>query len=212
VDKQHPKILNKLVEEYINKEITKSRNKHETSVPLFELVRKISLDLKCDEDDIIRELRRLQKDSKLLILERRQYNCFEYLFSVYSNWFWILFSSTAFSAILVLSSVHSPIRYIFAGLLILFLPGYSVTELLNSRVQPSNWPFGTVTPSAIKIVLSVAISLIIDVSLSLLLNYTYMGITTRSLTLFLFIITLVLLIFTYFGKYSRYKLFQYALK
>ncbi len=88
------------------------------------------------EDKIAAKIMELRASGKVRLIEKDPFlSLGSYLLSPYSIWFWL----TAFATLLSFDVIFfSPgpaiyLRYIFGGLLILFLPGFTLVELLYAK-------------------------------------------------------------------------------
>ena len=106
------------------------------------------------------------------------------------TWYWLTISVTLASAISVSGVLESfflstYLRYILGVVLLLWLPGYSLTKVLFSETSK--------TISLLELfVLSMGLSMILDSLTLLFLNYTNWGIGLTSVALSLSLLTIVL--------------------
>jgi uncharacterized membrane protein len=91
---------------------------------------------------------------------------------------------------------------VFGGLLVLFLPGYSLVQLLYSKRKELD--------DLTRLALSIGLSLAIVPLVGLVLNYTPFGIRLLPVAISLGGLTIVLLIGALQRKFSYYKLASYA--
>ena len=163
---------------------------------------------------VLRQMRILQNEGKVMISEPETYASLgSYLFSPLSNWFWLAIIATILSLLMTLASSGFVLylRYFFGTLLILFLPGYSLLELLYAR-RIKEEPEEESAFTLARIALSVGLSLVIVPSVALILNYTSFGITVVSLSLVLASLTFLFLIVGANRKHAQYRLTRYALE
>ena len=152
-------------------------------------------------DAITKDLIRLSEKKMLLFMEKRPYRSLSgYAFSPYSLWFWVALCSTLLSVAL---TAFSPgplayMRYVFGGALVLFLPGFSVVELLYAKKAVLDW-----TERA---ALSIGMSLAMTVLTALALNYTPLGIRLVPTLVSLVVLTVALLLLGVRRKHVYYKL------
>jgi hypothetical protein len=180
------------------------------SAPLtiMSLVNDISSQYNLKPIDISRELRALERDGSVNLIERARYTSLRgYALSPYANWFWPAVFATMLSLILVIITAGYVLylSYAFGSLLILFLPGYSLYQFLYAGKEKHDVGEQSNTISLVQISLSVGLSLVIVSSCSLILDYT-IGITPNSLLPLLVALTIVLLVLALNRKYFRYKL------
>ncbi len=111
-------------------------------ITVSELVKEVSGDLKCNSDRITEKLMELKEDNKIRIVEKSPYlSLGPYIVSPYSLWFWAAILSTVIfvALISVTSGILIYLRYVFGGFLVLFLPGYSLVELLLREEEKVSW-------------------------------------------------------------------------
>jgi hypothetical protein len=171
------------------------------SIVLSRLVRDLSADLAYRPDQIISVLIRLKADRKILIRESAPYQRFpNYLLSPISVWFWEVALATLASLGLIFASSGWALyfRFVFGGLMVLFLPGYSLVGLLYSKKDDLDYPT--------RVALSFALSLAIVTLVGLMLNFTPFGTTLFAVAFSLGAVTFGLLLLTAFRRYAYYRL------
>lgn len=179
----------------------------DNSTPLDAVVSEISKKLSSERHDVVNAIRALEQSGDIRIVERDAFaSIIRYSMSPHSNWFWASYIITLFSLglIFVTSGFALYLRYFFGTLLILFLPGYSIVQLLFARQEERNDRHGSYLVKLIA--LSVGLSLVIVPSLALILNYTSLGITLFPLALVLTVITIGCLVGALVRKYNQYSL------
>jgi len=175
------------------------------SILVSRLVRDLSDELACKPDKIVSEIIRLRTEKKILIRESVPYRRFpDYLLSPISLWFWEVALATMASVGLIFASSGLALyfRFVFGGLMVLFLPGYSLVDLIYSRKDDLDF--------LTRITLSFALSLAIATLVGLVLNFTPFGITLLAVALSLGAVTIGLLLLTALGRYSYYRLARIA--
>jgi uncharacterized membrane protein len=166
-----------------------------------EVIGQLSSETGRPEDEVTKELVRLIEEKRLLLTEKRPYrSMLEYIFSPYSFWFLGALGATFLSVVLVeaTSGVLILLRYFFGSALILFLPGFSLVELL----------FGT-SPELDKLesmALSIGLSLGLTALAGLVLSYTPLGLSFVPNLSSLAALTVALLFLAEARKHGRYKL------
>jgi hypothetical protein len=170
-------------------------------IVLSRLVRDLSAELDYKPDQIISVMIRLKADRKILIRESAPYKRFpNYLLSPISLWFWEVALATLASLGLIFASSGWALyfRFVFGGLMVLFLPGYSLVGLLYSEKDALDYPT--------RVALSFALSLAIATLLGLILNFTPFGITLFAVAFSLGAVTVGLLLLTALRRYAYYRL------
>jgi hypothetical protein len=193
-------------------EIILERYGSRSSASLASIVSEIAKELGCPKHIVIDAIRDLERSGEIRVEEKDTFLTLgSYSFSSYSNWFWVSLIATFVSLglVFVTSGFALYLRYFFGSLLILFLPGYSIVELLYARRDESQNKEGDANLAMI-LALSVGLSLVLAPSIVLILNYTPIGITLIPLALSLSAISLVCLTFALARKYEQYKLRRYA--
>lgn len=188
-----------------------------TSLPT--LVSEIAKRIGRSEYEVVDAIRTLEQDEDIRVIEKTRFSSLlDYSFSPYSNWFWVsvIAAIVSIDLMLVTSGFGLYLRYFFGSLLLLFLPGYSITELIYARReeegehQKEKGIGGS--NLAKQIALSVGLSLVILPSIALILNYTPLGITLVPIVLSLSAITFVCLVSALERRYMQYKLRSYAIE
>jgi hypothetical protein len=175
------------------------------NVTLAELVDDLSLQLHLERDQVIQELMRAREEKKIRIEEAKPYSSLrEFVFSPYAFWFWTLIASTFVSLVLIFvtSGLGIYLRYFFGSILVLFLPGYALVELLYSKRKELD--------DLTRLALSIGLSLAIVPLVGLVLNYTAFGIRLIPIAVSLGGLTLLLLVGALVRKFSYYRLASYA--
>jgi len=171
------------------------------SIPLSRLVRDLSDELAYKPDQIVSAIIRLKTERKILIREPVVYRRFpDYLLSPISMWFWEVALATLASLGLIFASSGWALyfRYVFGGLMVLFLPGYSLVGFIYSEKNDLDY--------LTRITLSFALSLAIATLVGLVLNFTPFGITLFAVALSLGTVTIGLLLLTALRRYAYYRL------
>jgi hypothetical protein len=171
------------------------------SIALSRLVRDLSDELACKPDKIISEIIGLQTEKKILITEPAPYRRFpNYLLSPISIWFWEVVLATLASLGLVFASSGWALyfRFVLGGLMVLFLPGYSLVGLLYSKEDDLDY--------FTRITVSFALSLAMTTIVGLVLNFTPFGITLFAVASSLGALTIGLLLLTALRRYAYYRL------
>ena len=147
-----------------------------------------------------RALYSLLDEKKIRIVEDRPYvSLASYALSPFSLWFWGALVSTLISLglISVTSGAALYLRYVFGGLFVLFLPGYSLIQALYPKRELDDLT---------RLALSIGLSLALVPLAGLVLNYTPFGIRLLPVALSLAGLTLVLLFVALRRKHAYYKL------
>jgi hypothetical protein len=102
-------------------------------------------------------------------------------------WFWVVFVSALATTVMVFMVPENAFplvyaRYVFGGVFVLFLPGFSLIKALFGRKELDNIE---------RLALSIGLSLALVPLAGLLLNYSPWGIRTTPVTLSLLALTLV---------------------
>ena len=172
----------------------------EKEAPLSSLVSDLSKEPGYDQDRVVEGLMRLQSSGKITVSEAKPYSSLgRYAFSPRSLWFVGAVVATLLSLALisVTSGLVLYLRYVFGSLLILFLPGYSVTEILFFKRE---------LDEIATVVLSIGLSLAIVSLVGLVLNYTPFGIRPLPIAFSLAGLTIVLLALALRRQYIYYKI------
>lgn len=152
-------------------------------------------------DDSVAALIALQREKKLTIEERVPYlELVSYVSSPLSLWLWALVCAIALSLALTTttSGAFLYLRYVFGGILVLFIPGYSLTEALFPERELDD-----LTRAALAIGLSLALVPLVG----LVLNYTPLGIRLAPVAIAVSGTSLVLL---FIGLLRRHALYRRA--
>lgn len=142
----------------------------------------------CDES-ITDSVLRLESQGKLLFenpLTAVPSSLVGYFLSSSATWFWVVFASAIATTIMVfvVPETAFPLvyaRYVFGGVFVLFLPGFSLIKALFGSKE---------LDSVERLALSIGLSLALVPLSGLLLNYTPWGIRTTPVTLSLLALTL----------------------
>ncbi len=191
--------LNGEIETFIVK-----RSSTET-IALQRLVRELSEELACQPDNIISGIIKLQADKKILISEPTPFKTLrQYLLSPSSLWFWEVVLTTLVSLSLVFASSGWALylRFVFGGLLVLLLPGYSLLGLLYFRKDDLDY----MTRLALSLVLSLALATLVGFAL----NFTPFGITLPATALSLGALTIALQVLAAFRRFQHHRLQRLA--
>ena len=175
------------------------------TVALQKLVREMSEELACQPDKIISEIIKLQADKRILIRESSPYKTLrQYLLSPISLWFWEVVLTTLVSLSLVFASSGWALylRFVFGGLLVLLLPGYSLLSLLYFRKDDLDY----LTRLALSLVLSLALATLVG----FVLNFTPFGITLPATALSLGALTIGLQLLAAFRRFTYHRLQRLA--
>jgi Protein of unknown function (DUF1616) len=170
-------------------------------IELSKLVDELQGELGYKRDRLIRRIMALKEAKRLRIVESKPYaSLYSYFFSPLSLWFWGAAAATLASLVLTFFSSGPEIylRYIFGGLLVLFLPGFSLVELLYAKKQELE--------DLTRMALSIGLSLAIVPLIGLVLNYTPFGIRLYPVAICLTLLTIIFLIAGVQRKHSYYKL------
>jgi len=168
-------------------------------VSLPALVTDLSKDLGYSSDRVTEGLMALQSRKLVVISERTPYVSLpSYAVSPISLWFWGAVGATLLSVAFVFatSGLALYLRYVFGGLLILFLPGYSLIEMLYPKRE---------LDELARFALSIGLSLALVPLVGLVLNYTPFGIRLLPVAFSLSGLTLVFLVLALRRKHTYYK-------
>jgi hypothetical protein len=180
-------------------ELTIKKLAEKEAFPLPSLVSDLSKDTGYSTDKVTEGLMKLRSRGLVVISEKNPYATFaSYVVSPMSLWFWGAACGTLLSIVFVFatSGLALYLRYAFGGLIILFLPGYSLIELLYSKELDELTRFA----------LSIGLSLALVPLVGLALNYTPFGIHLLPVAFTLSGLTLVLLVLALKRKYAHYKI------
>lgn len=140
-----------------------------------ELVRQAMVATSSDEEELIAMVKEMAADGSLNLQEptRRIESAWDYLLTpTISMWLWTTLGVTALgvaSTLLVQDSFPiSVIRWLLGSILVLFLPGYALTQLL--------FPKASEMDSLERLALDIGLSLALVPLIGLVLNYTPWGI------------------------------------
>jgi hypothetical protein len=178
----------------------------EKETTLSSLVSDLSKEQGYNRDRVMEGLMRMQSSGTITISEREPYSSLgRYALSPHSFWFVgaVIATLLSLALISVTSGVTLYLRYVFGGLLILFLPGYSVTELLYSKKD---------LEELTTVVLSIGLSLALVPLVGLVLNYTPFGIRVLPIAFSLAGLTIVLLLLALRRKHLNYKVSKRVVK
>lgn len=171
-------------------------------VTVRSLVADLSSELGYKSDRIISRLMQLESEGKVKVVERSPSSSLaSYAFSANSLWFWASLFATGLSvvSIYITSGVALYLRYLFGGALILFLPGYSLTQFLFARRQEME-------DSVTRVALSIGLSIALVPLLALVLNYTPYGIRLLPIAITLGAFTALFLFLGLAKKHKYYKM------
>jgi Protein of unknown function (DUF1616) len=175
---------------------------------LKDLIDDISIEEGYNPESVAREIISLKDEGLIELAEsRKSLSFFQYMFSPNSLWFTEAIATIAATLVLVfiplylLSFFTEPIvylRYFFGGILVLFLPGYSVMEALFAKKSP----FDDLTKYALSFVMSLALVTLI----SLVIGVSPIGLETLPVTISLALFTIILLLAALKRRYNYYEL------
>ena len=143
----------------------------------------------------------MKSENKIDLVEETPYSkLFAYALSPLSYWYWAAVAATLLSLALisVTSGLVLYLRYVFGGLLVLFLPGFSLVELLYAKRKELD--------DLTRLALSIGLSLAIVPLDGLVLNYTPFGIRLLPVAISLAGLTIILLTSSLRRKHAYYKL------
>jgi hypothetical protein len=169
------------------------------AVPLMALVDDLSKDLGYGRDKVVEGLMGLQSRKAIVLSEKAPYASFwGYALSPISVWFWAAAGATLLSVAFVFatSGVALDLRYVFGSILVLFLPGFSLIELLYPKRE---------LDELTRFALSIGLSLALVPLVGLVLNYTPFGIRLLPVVFSLSGLTLVFLVAALTRKHTYYK-------
>lgn len=171
----------------------------EKPVALNALVAELAGELGCSVDRVTEGLMGLQARNRIVISERSPRASFaSYASSPRSLWFWAAAGAALLSLVFLLatSGLALYLRYAFGGLLVLFLPGFSLIELLYYKKE---------LDELTRFALSLGLSLAMVPLVGLVLNYTPFGIRLLPVALSLAGLTMVFLTLALRSKYAYYE-------
>jgi hypothetical protein len=173
------------------------------------IARKVPMSTK----NIMKVILKLQKEEKIALynpylIQKPQHPSL-YLKTRYASWYWATVGLTGLSALAVFVfqavGVQGFIRFAPGAILVLGLPGYSLTRILfpTKFTKTSKIPGAdNITVFALAIVLSIVLTSLVG----LLLNYTEWGVQLSSLVLSLSLLTLSLATVAAFQENRNLKL------
>ena len=167
-------------------------------ISVRDLVKELGADYGADR--IVARVIELEEKGTVSVVEPSPYRSFvSFLVSPLSLWFWGALAAAVASLVLVYvsSGVILYLRYVFGGLLVLFLPGYSLVEALYAKKQELE--------GLTRIALSIGLSLALVPLTGLVLNYTPWGIRLLPVTISLVLLTAVFLLLAAQRKYAYYR-------
>ena len=151
-------------------------------------------------EDIKKEVKGLHRKGLVSIEEptRHKENFISYLSPRNSRWFWILISTfiLSFISILFIPETGTPlsyVRYIFAFILVAFLPGYCLTETLFPREDALD--------IIERLTFSIGLSFAVTALVGLFLSFTPIGLTLKTALPALGSLVIVLAIVALIRKY-----------
>ena len=173
----------------------------EKEIILSDLVRELKGDLACSTNGITGKLIELKEGNRIRLVEKSPYlSLGQYIVSPYSLWFWAAILSTviSFALVIVTSGIVIYLRYVFASLLVLFLPGFSLVQLLYAKRMAID--------DLTRISLSIGLSLTLVPLTGLVLNYTPFGIRLVPVGFSLSLLTITFLFLGMWRRHVYYKL------
>ncbi len=165
-----------------------------------QLVAELAEESGTNSDVVVKGIVKLVGEKKLVIAERTPYATFiSYALSPISLWFWGAFVAVGLSTglIAVSSGVGLYLRYVFGGMLVLYLPGYALVEALYPKRD---------LDELTRFALSIGLSLALVTLVGLVLNYTPFGISLLPVTLSIAGLTTIILLLALTKKFSLYRL------
>lgn len=178
--------------------IEKALTKHYSTVG--ELAQQVQAENSVDEVELVDVLKRMVRE-RAVVLEAPSYQTetvLDYLFTItLSGWLWATLGVTVLSVAVVAVTpdvfpVNVP-RWVLGSILVLFLPGYSLLQLL--------FPRGSELDSLERFALNIGISLAVVPLIGLVLNFTPWGIRLVPIVVSLASFTVLLSIGAAFRKY-----------
>jgi hypothetical protein len=182
-------------------ELTLEKIKQNADMDLSTLVNELTHELGYNQDRILQRLMELETNKKIKIQEKTPYKSFvSYATSPDSLWFWGALAATLLSlaVIDVTSGLALYLRYVFGGLVILFLPGYSLIQFLYAKKKELD--------ELTRLALSIGLSLAIVPLIGLALNYTPFGIRLIPVAISLAFFTILFLVLALRMKHTYYKI------
>ncbi|MGI0079041.1 MAG: DUF1616 domain-containing protein [Nitrososphaerales archaeon] len=183
-------------------ELTFKKISGEGDVTIRTLVADLGAQLGYKSDRVISRLMQLQSEGKIKVMEKNPSGSLaSYGFSANALWFWAAVIATILSifSIYITSGAALYARYLLGGALILFLPGYSLTQFLFARRQDME-------DDLTRVALSIGLSIAIVPLLGLVLNYTPYGIRLIPIAIALGAFTGVFLLLGLAKKHKYYKI------
>ena len=171
------------------------------AIPLSELLNQVCERSGYSRDRVLKRLIDLKEEKKISLVEPREYSSFpSFALSPSSLWFWGALASVILSLVLI-SVTAGPflyLRYVFGGLLILFLPGYALIQTLYAKRAELD--------GLTRIALSIGLSLALVPLDGLVLNYTPFGIRLIPVAISISVLTAIFLVLALHKRHSYYKL------
>jgi len=166
-----------------------------------ELVQLVQKQADATLEDIKKEVKNLQRKGLVLLEEptRHKENLISFLSPRNSRWFWILIGTSilSFVSILLIPETGTPLsylRYIFAFVLVAFLPGYCLTETLFPREDALD--------IIERLTFSIGLSFAVTALVGLFLSFTPIGLTLATALPALGSLVIVLAIVALIRKYK----------
>jgi|Deesub1362B_J571_1020462.scaffolds.fasta_scaffold00023_81 hypothetical protein len=185
----------------LEKRIFKALQRYK-ELTLDEAVENVVREEGIDKDEATKTIYLLWKKGYLdITMEQTPKNFLKYLFSIESIWFHIFIVIILITSLLVIFVEEPPLlylRYIFGSLFILYLPGYSLIEVL--------YPRGDELEPLERMALSIGLSLALVPLVGLVLNYTPWGIRLTPILVSLVILTIALSSGALYRKYMYFRL------
>lgn len=169
---------------------------------LSEVVSKIARNYGIRTEDAAKAVYLLWKKGEIELIDKKpKLKTINYVFSIWSAWFWIL-TGLLVSTIFIVFYITTPplvyLRYILGSLYVLYIPGYTLIEALYPRVED-------LEPLE-RLALSIGLSLAVVPLIGLILNYTPWGIRLAPVTISLAIFSEIMAVISLIRKHSYYKL------
>lgn len=176
------------MDEFDQKLIDVIGNEHPAT--LEEAIQLVRLKYPKTYESVVEEVMRLEGEGKISFEKPPATvpsSLTRFWFSGWTLWFWVVFGVASVAAVMVFAVPEDAFplvyaRYVFGGVFVLFLPGYSLIKALFGRRELDNIE---------RFALSVGLSLALVPMAGLLLNYTVWGIRTEPVTISLLGLTLV---------------------
>jgi predicted Zn-ribbon and HTH transcriptional regulator len=166
-----------------------------------ELVQLVQEQADAKLEDIKKEVKNLQRKGLVSIEKptRHKENLISFLSPRNSRWFWIITGTSilSFISILLIPETGTPlsyIRYIFAFVLVAFLPGYCLTETLFPREDALD--------IIERLTFSIGLSFAVTALVGLFLSFTPIGLTLATALPALGSLVIVLAIVALIRKYK----------